>query len=215
MGEKSLSVHGNRYAIPVIYDIRDIDKVPSLPSDVVLLGRVLDILNIKRIVMHLKELGKTVITDIDLIRGVNTDVYAVQYLAKEIGVDGLISTHSQLLQTAKKERMITILKVFAYDEHSVSSSLKVINACQPDFLEVLPGIAAPYLMIAMKKSGMNIPVNVAGFLGQKLSDTVELLKLGVSALHTGDQKLWKIDFEELLEKIQDKSSCNCEFDVIY
>lgn len=202
MGGKGLSAYGKRYAIPVIYEIRDVEKVVSLPSDVVLLGRVLDILNIKRIVTYLKDAGKTVITDIDLIRGMNTDVYAVQYLAKEIGVDGLISTHSQLIQTAKKERMITILKVFAYDEHSVSSSLKVISACGPDFLEMLPGIAAPYLIKPMQKSGMDIPVNVAGFLGQRLSDIVNLLKSGVSGIHTGNQKLWEIDFEGFLAKTQ-------------
>lgn len=191
-------IYRNQRIFPIVYDARDIDFVIKCDAKVVLLGRVLNILNLKRLVNYLKENGKTVIVDIDLVNGLSSESYAVQYLAKEAGADGLISTHAETIINAKKEELITILKVFTYDEFSLDSALKVINYCKPKVIEALPGIAAPFFIKRIRQT-TDTPVCVSGFMPGRIPEIIKLLNIGISGVHTGNKKLWEVDNSKLTE----------------
>lgn len=197
MEVKIAGMYENNLVFPIIYSIKDLEKIKDRKFKVVLLGRVLNILNIKRVVNHIKESDKTVIVDIDLIGGLSNEKYALEFLSKEIGADGIISTHGDTIVNAKKENLITILKVFAYDGHSIESAIRVINFSKPDIIEALPGVAVPYF-IGDLRNHTDIPVNASGFIGDKLSEIARLIKFGASAVHTGDPRLWNTDLSKFL-----------------
>lgn len=199
MEDKIAKMYENNYIFPIIYSIKDVEKINNSKLKVVLLGRVLNIFNIKRVVNHIKERGKLVIVDIDLIGGLSNEKYAVEFLSKEIGADGIISTHGETVINAKRESLIAILKIFAYDEHSIDSAVKVINFSKPDIIEALPGVAVPYFIKDLRKY-TDVPVNASGFIGDKLSEIARLMNLGVSALHTGNPKLWDMDLSKYFKE---------------
>ncbi|MDP4109427.1 MAG: glycerol-3-phosphate responsive antiterminator [Bacillota bacterium] len=182
----------NNYIFPVVYDLKDIDKLLGSQFKVIILGRVLNILNIKRIVNILKVGDKKVLVDIDFIGGLSNDKYAMDFISKEAQVDGIITTHSDKIIRAKRENLISILKIFAYDEFSIVSAGKVVNLCNPDIIETLPGIAAPCFINKLREY-TDIPIDVSGYLGRKLSDINLLYACGVTAIHTGNHKLWNIE----------------------
>lgn len=202
MTEKIAQMYDGNYIFPIIYNIKDINRVIGSSSNTVLLGRVLNILNIKRVVRYIKESGKLVIVDIDLIGGMSNEKYAVGFIAKEVGADGIISTHGETILNAKRENLISILKIFTYDEHSIDSAVKVINFCKPNIIEALPGVAVPYFIGNLRKH-TDAPVNASGFLGDKLSEVAKLIKLGASAIHTGNPKLWDADFVKFFNEYGD------------
>lgn len=191
MHEKLSLMLNSSNIFPILYDLKYIDDILKSRSKVVILGRVLNIMNISRVIDYLKSSKKMVIVDIDLVKGLSNDEYAIKYVSKKIGVDGIITTHASKIFEAKKENLISILKVFCYDEFSLESAIKNISYCSPDIIEALPGIAAP-LFVKEIKNNSNVMIDVAGFLGNNIKEILGLFKFGISAIHTGDNKLWDI-----------------------
>ena len=58
------------------------------------------------------------------------------------------SSKVKVIETAKKNRRVGILRLFLMDSKSLERGLNLCNNCQPDYVEILPGIACsilPYL----------------------------------------------------------------------
>ena len=60
-----------------------------------------DILSVGGLVRRLREAGKLVLVHMDLLGGIGRDPQAVEYLARAVGPDGIISTRSQLIRAAR------------------------------------------------------------------------------------------------------------------
>lgn len=186
-------MYGDGLFFPIVYSMKELDKaIDCKGSNVVLLGRVLNILNSKRFVQYVKARGKMAIIDIDLVGGLHRDEYALSFAAKEVGADGIISMHKSTIIGAKKKKLITILKAFVYDEHSLISALQIIEQCEPDVVELLPGAVLPLILKRVKET-TDVPIDASGFFGTTRSDMLKLKELGVSAIHTGEPKLWEAD----------------------
>lgn len=179
---------------PTIYHLKDMEKVIKSNLKVVLVGRVLTIQNIYRVVNYLKENGKIVIVDMDLIGGLKADGHALDFISKQIKADGIISTHSEMIIHAKSADMVTIFKVFAFDEFSTETAIKNISHCSPDIIELLPGIAIPCFISKMKEK-TNAYIDVSGYLGDDES-IPDLFKMGISAIHTGNHNIWNMNFRD-------------------
>lgn len=191
MHQELVSLFSSSKIIPILYDLKYADYILKSDFKIVIMGRLLNVMNLERIVSYFKSNSKVVIADLDLIKGLSTDEYAIKYLSKKVGVDGLITTRASMISEIKKEKMISILKVFCYDEFSLESALKNINYSSPDILEVLPAVAAPFFVKKIKSNSQAL-INVAGFLDDNPQEILKLFKLGISAVHTGNQKLWQM-----------------------
>lgn len=202
MTNKAAKMYENSITFPIVYVMKDIDKALQSPkTNVILLGRMLNILNVKRIVQYVRHHGKLAIVDVDLVGGLSHDESALQFISKEVCADGIISTHRGTINQAKKSGLITILKMFAFDEFSLDSAFNTIDQCMPDALEVLPGAVLPFVFGKIKNR-FDIPVNASGFMDNNYSFVLQLLDIGVSAIHTNDPELWKMSACDLREKIK-------------
>lgn len=204
MNSKVIKMYEDSFTFPIVYVMKDINKALNCPhNNVILLGRMVNILNVKRVVQYVKSHGKMAIVDVDLVGGLSHEEHAIHFLAKEVCADGIISTHRNTINQAKKNNLVTILKVFAYDEFSLDSALNTINQCTPDALEVLPGAVLPFVYERLKEKA-DIPINASGFMDKDYQFIVKLLDMGVSAVHTNDPKLWAMSLDTLRQSVSDE-----------
>ena len=146
-----------------------------------------NICTIENIVDTVKSAKKIAIVHIDLIEGLsNTDI-AVQYIASNTLADGIISTKSNMLKSAKEKGLMTIQRVFMIDSIAYKNFHAHVNNSQIDFVEILPG-AMPKILKGLTKIS-NIPVIAGGLISDE-EDIQLSLKSGAIAVSTTDEVLW-------------------------
>ena len=90
--------------------------------------------------------GKMAFVHIDLIAGLGKDRAGVAFLAREIGVNGIVTSHSGLIAAAKAERVIAVQRLLLYDDLALPSALNALDHARPDVVEVLPAIIFPLVV---------------------------------------------------------------------
>jgi len=147
-----------------------------------------DIFNLPQIMKECKEHNKLVFLHIDLIKGIGRDREGVIYLAKKELCNGIVTTKSNLINIAKKEGLIAIQRLFLLDSAALKTGEQLLKNNQPDAVEILPGIAAPYFIEHIYKE-LLCPV-IAGGLISDIIEIEELFQKGVLAISTSKKELW-------------------------
>ncbi len=132
---------------------------------------------------------KKLILHADLIQGMRSDEHGAQYLCQEIKPDGIISTHAQVLEMAKKRDVLTVQRVFLLDSQSLETSLRVINSVRPDYIELLPGVIPE--LIKEVYEATRIPIFAGGFI-RTLDQVRQAHDAGAVAITTSNKELWKM-----------------------
>ena len=151
-------------------------------------------------VAKIQEAGKLAFVHFDLIAGIGKDQMGVRFLAHKIGADGLVTTRSNIILTAKQHHLLTIQRLFAFDSVSIDNGIKVIKGTQPDAIEVLPGMVVPRIVdrITMK---LDLPI-IAGGLITELTDVETALKCGAIGISTSTQQLWQWQEREIVKQME-------------
>ncbi|MBM7622709.1 glycerol-3-phosphate responsive antiterminator [Sporohalobacter salinus] len=175
---------------PIIAAVKEPSDLEEIPSDKIAAIFVLgsDISTLSKIVDAAIKLDKLVFLHLDLVKGVAKDKYGIKYLAEEIGIDGVITTKSYLIKEAKKQDLITVQRLFILDSSAVEMGINVINKSSPDLVEVLPGIAFPYLAERLKDE-LEQPI-IAGGLIRNNKDVDRILDFEALAISTSSKELW-------------------------
>src|SRR3989440_9030204 len=71
----------------------------------------------------------------DLIAGLGKDRAGVTFLAREIGVNGIITSHSTLIAAAKAERVLAVQRLLLHDDLALPSALSAVEHARPDIVE--------------------------------------------------------------------------------
>ena len=146
-----------------------------------------NICTIEEIVDTVKSAKKIAIVHVDLIEGLsNTDV-AVQYIASNTLADGIISTKSNMLKSAKERGLMTIQRVFMIDSIAYKNFNIHVNKSQIDFVEILPGIMPKILKKLTSIS--NIPIIAGGLISDE-EDIQLSMDSGAIAVSTTNEDLW-------------------------
>jgi len=147
-----------------------------------------DIFNLPRIMKECKEHNKLVFLHIDLIKGIGRDKEGIIYLTRKKLCDGIVTTKSSLIEVAKKEGLIAIQRLFLLDSASLKTGERLLKQNQPDAIEILPGIAAPYFIEHIYKK-LLCPVIAGGLISNKI-EIEELFQKGILAISTSKKELW-------------------------
>ena len=147
-----------------------------------------DIFNLPLIMKKCKEYNKLVFLHMDLIKGIGRDREGIMYLAKKELCNGIVTTKNNLVNVAKKEGIIAIQRLFLLDSAALRTGEQLLKGNQPDAVEILPGIAAPYFIEHIYKE-LLCPVIAGGLISNK-SEIEELLRKGVMAVSTSIKELW-------------------------
>ena len=147
-----------------------------------------DIFNLPLIMKECKKQNKLVFLHMDLIKGIGRDKEGIIYLARKELCDGIVTTKSNLINIAKKEWLIAVQRLFLLDSAALKTGEQLLKNNQPDAVEILPGIAAPYFIEHIYKD-LLCPVIAGGLISDK-SEIEKLLKRGVLAVSTSKKELW-------------------------
>lgn len=169
--------------VPAIRD-NDIDSALDSPCGVIFLLNA-DILTVTDAINKLHRAGKKAYIHIDLADGIGKDNSGIKYL-KQCGADGIISTRAALIRMAKEQKLTTVQRVFALDSKGLASAIETVKSGNPDFVEVLPGIALKAIKLFAKA---RIPVIAGGLISEK-SEILSALDSGAIAVSTGKKELW-------------------------
>ena len=131
---------------------------------------------------------KMAFVHIDLIAGLGKDRAGVTFLAREIGVNGIITSHSGLVAAARAERVIAIQRLLLYDDMALPSALSALEHARPDIVEVLPGVIYP-LVVDQIRARLPLPIIVGGFVSEPGHRDAAMGR-GALAISTSTSALW-------------------------
>ena len=176
---------------PVIAAVRNEEAasaaVRSNAAVIFILGG--NIFTLPDIVQKVHDAGKHAFVHIDLAEGLGRDEASVEWCAKVLKADGLISTRPQLLRKASESGMVTIQRLFLMDSSSFEHGKKLLRNTPPDMAEVLPGIAPK--AVRQLCQALNKPVIAGGMISEK-SEILAALDAGALAVSVSDQSLWNL-----------------------
>jgi Glycerol-3-phosphate responsive antiterminator (mRNA-binding) len=178
----------NKSIVPAVNNMKDFEKSLEGPYDTIV---ILDshIAHVGNMVRMAKSNQKHVFLHADLIHGLKNDLYAAEFICQNIRPDGLISTHSDMLNIAKKRGLATVLRFFLLDSRSIETSYHQLAQVKPDMVEVLPGLIDDMIREIGDRTG--IPV-VAGGLIRTEQEIRNAFAAGAVAVSTSDRKLWNV-----------------------
>ena len=77
-----------------------------------------DIFALQESVAKAHRQGCLILAHVDLIKGIGRDEAGVRFLAREIQVDGILTTRANLIGPAKREGLIAVQRLFVLDSES-------------------------------------------------------------------------------------------------
>src|SRR5690625_2447673 len=127
----------------------------------------------------------------DLIKGLKRDESSIKFLAEQIGIDGIVTTHANLIRVAKNYNLLAIQRVFNLDSASIEQGIRLINNARPDAVEILPGIAVPHIYKHIREK-INQIIIAAGLIETE-EEITHILKNGAQGISSSSSKLWSSD----------------------
>ena len=135
--------------------------------------------------------GKKIFIHLDLAEGIGKDEYGIRFV-KEQGIDGIISTRTNIIKMAKKEGLFTVQRFFLVDSQSVATTIESAKTSKADMVEIMPGTISK--IINRLKEELKTPI-VAGGLIETKEEINEAISCGATAISTGKQEFWENIYE--------------------
>lgn len=172
--------------LPALRNMKEFERLLKSDHEYIIYLEV-RLSQLKTLVQAAKKVDKKVILHVDLIQGLKADMYGIEYLVREIKPDGIVSTRSNVITLAKKNKLMTIQRLFLLDSQALDNNINLINQVKPDYIEILPGIIPAVIKEVKEKTG--IPV-IAGGLIRTEEDISLAYKGGAVAISTSQAELW-------------------------
>jgi glycerol uptake operon antiterminator len=132
---------------------------------------------------------RLILAHVDLIKGIGRDEAGVRFLARDLGVDGILTTRANLINPARREGLIAVQRLFVLDSESLEAGLPTVARAAPDAVEVLPGVILPLIAPRLKEG--SLPPLIAGGLIRTLGQVEEILQAGAVGISTSEERLWR------------------------
>ncbi|HLI08984.1 MAG TPA: glycerol-3-phosphate responsive antiterminator [Ktedonobacteraceae bacterium] len=165
------------------------DMQVALESDAMLLFLLKgDAFQLAPFVSEAHRLGKGVVVHVDLVSGVGKDRAGIQYL-RQIGVDAIITSRSQLVTAGKAEGLVTIQRLLLVDDSALETGARTIARAAPDLIEILPGIIFPEVAPTLKQL-LHGPFIAGGFI-RTAADVIRIQAAGAILSSSSTYALWR------------------------
>ena len=130
--------------------------------------------------------NKLLFIHMDFVDGLSKDPAGVRYLSTK-GIDGIISTRSNIIAAAHDACIYSVQRFFMIDSRSVDTALDTLKQSKADMIEIMPALA--YKSITKIKNSIQIPI-IAGGLIESRDEVYKALGAGASMISTGKSELW-------------------------
>jgi glycerol uptake operon antiterminator len=131
--------------------------------------------------------GRNCFIHVDLLEGMRPDQQGLAYLAAHAAPTGVITTKAPCVKWAQSLGLLTVQRVFLLDSTALQEGSRHIEACRPDLVEVMPGVAEKVVQLAVHH--FHRPL-IAGGLISSREEVYAALKAGALAVSTSEPDLW-------------------------
>lgn len=145
-----------------------------------------NILTLENNIKLLHNAGKKFFIHLDLADGIGKDRSGILF-AKNLGIDGVISTRTAIIKIARELGVFTVQRFFIVDSHSIDTTVEALKSSKAQMIEIMPGNMLK--VISRMKETIEVPI-ISGGLIETEKEAVDALKSGASAVSTGAQNLW-------------------------
>jgi len=125
----------------------------------------------------------------DLIEGLRPDQQGLRFIAEHLKPTGIITTKPACVKWAQALGLSTVQRIFMLDSTAVQDGLRNIQACQPDLVEIMPGVSEKAIRLACEH--FNRPL-IAGGLISSPDEVRAALAAGALAVSTSQASLWEL-----------------------
>ena len=145
-----------------------------------------DILNVKEQITQAHSSGKKVLIHMDFAEGIGKDRAGLNFI-KLMGADGILTTKTGMIRSAKDIGLITVQRFFIVDSHSVDTAVESIKIARPDVIEIMPGVLEKKIREFAEK--VDTPILAGGLIEFK-EEVDSALEAGAKAVSTASKNLW-------------------------
>src|SRR5438477_8297321 len=131
--------------------------------------------------------SKGVVVHVDLVSGIGKDRAGIQYL-RQIGVDAIITSRSQLVSAGRAEGLTTIQRLLLVDDSALETGVRTIARAAPDIVEVLPGIIFPEIATTLQQL-LPGPFIAGGFI-RNATEVARIRAAGAILSSSSTYALW-------------------------
>lgn len=174
--------------IPALKNEENIEEAIKSGSEIVFII-MSNLMNIKDIVSRLKSEGKIVFVHADMVEGLSSSNYGIEFLINTIRPDGIITTKHNMVSFARKNNISVIQRYFILDSFSFKNTIAHIRENKPDAIEILPGLMPK--IIKRICNLVNLPVITGGLIEDK-EDVMNALKSGAEGVSTTKVEIWSM-----------------------
>ncbi|MCF2128271.1 glycerol-3-phosphate responsive antiterminator [Streptomyces sp. NPDC005047] len=176
---------------PVVASVKDAEGLEAvLRSDCrvvfLLYGTVLDL---PEIVARLKEDGRTVLVNVDLLEGFAGKEIVVRYVKEKTAADGVLSSKAFMVRAARELGLYAVHRFFLIDSLSYRKLAPQVRSSQADCVEILPGCMPR--VISWVVADIDVPL-IAGGLVCDRDDVFAALKAGAAAIASSNTDVWEM-----------------------
>ncbi len=166
----------------------DEDFCSALKSNVkVIFLQNSNILNVKDQIERAHGAGKKVFIHMDFAEGIGKDKAGLNFV-KLMGADGILTTKTGMIRSARDLGLITVQRFFIVDSHSVDTAVDSIKIAKPDIVEIMPGVVRKKIKEFADR--VDTPI-LAGGLIEFEEEVDNALEAGARAVSTANRKLWE------------------------
>ncbi len=128
---------------------------------------------------------------LDLLDGLESNEAAVRWLAGFPRCAGIITVRHRLVPAIRKQKMLSIIRLFLHDGRSVKRGVSDVAAGQARRSRSSAGHAPP-LSRTEELAALRVPF-IAGGLVKDLEALQAVLKSDCKAVSTSKEKLWRLN----------------------
>lgn len=181
-----LNLPARHKTIPIIENRAQFALALDAPDVTTLILRHCNLFDLRSLLEHARERDLAVYVNMDHIDGIASDLAGFRYLATQLHITGVFSSHGKVLALAKSCEMQTIQRIFAVDSTGLEAALESVDDQQVDLLAISPALVIPY---AIAQVSLHLPFIGSGFVSTH-QQVQRILNAGAIGVTVSRPELW-------------------------
>ncbi len=149
-----------------------------------------DIVSLEHSADRARHSRKAILVHIDLVRGLASDREGVEYLARTVRPDGIVTNRVQLLRAAQQSGLLAVQHLFVIDTQALATGLRHVEECSADAVELMPGLMPRVIREVV--DSVDRPVLAAGLIAS-FAEVEQAMGAGARAVVASAQELWNLE----------------------
>jgi glycerol uptake operon antiterminator len=145
-----------------------------------------NLFDLRALLENARERELAVYVHMDHIDGIAPDTAGFRYLATQLHITGVISSHGKVLAQAKSFDMETVQRIYAVDSTGLEVALESIDEEQIDVLAISPALVIPYVV---PQTPLHLPFIGSGFVSTA-QHVQRVLRAGAIGVTVTRPELW-------------------------